>query len=123
MSDIIVQGLSATVIGMGIVFLVLTILMGVLYALKAFAPKPVSAPSVVEEKVARQEELVLPEDDGDEIIAVISAAVAAYLGAGAVVKSVTPAGLNAARRSGTQAGRPIDAWKISARRENHRGLY
>lgn len=86
--DNIVQALAVTVFGMLTVFFVLIILMVILNVMKLFAssdeaeakPEPEAAPVKVQEKT---------EDEG-ELVAVLTAAIAASLGvksSGLVIKS------------------------------------
>lgn len=146
MSDIVVQGLSATVIGMGIVVFVLALLMCVLFLFKYLAPKPKAVPTApakaappapaTKSNVVQYDLTPADTDKGasvmmpslasgsaDDLIAVISAAVAVCMEdceGTPVIKSITPV-----PQAGTAASARASAsgWNIAARRENHRGLY
>lgn len=117
--EAIIEGATATVIGMGMVFGVLAILCVVLYFFKYLTPqeKPALKPSIPDEPAAETAE---PEEvyDDSELLAVISAALTAYMGEGAVIKSISPAAA-----SGKPGGSAYRAWNTAAIRENHRGLY
>ena len=80
-ADSLSIGLQTTIIGLIIVFLVLVVLMVVLVAMKyVFAPKTdkkeVSAPVV---ETAKETPVPIQEEDDEEIIAVLTAAIAASL--------------------------------------------
>lgn len=120
-SEKIMEGLTATVIGMGIVFAVLALIALILSFFKFMSPqdqkpKPKAAEGI-QEPVDDTFQIEADNPDyvdaqEDELIAVISAAVAAYLGEGSkpVIKSVRPA-----RNS-------YSPWNIAAKRESQRGL-
>lgn len=116
MYEIVMEGITATIIGMGLVFAVLALLSLILYFFKYLDPqiKP-SAQAALPEPVMMDEEEISEEPyDGTELIAVISAALAAYMGEGApalAIKSIKP------------VGSAYRAWNVAAIRENHRGLY
>jgi len=89
--DIIFEGLTYTVMGISIVFLVLIIIMLVIKAMAFFSVEK-KAPVKTEEKTAENlTEAVQPEKTDDtELIAVITAAIAASLGTnsnGLVIRS------------------------------------
>ena len=82
--DALMVGLQVTVIGLLIVFAVLIILMFVLKMMKfIFAPKAEKVPKVQKPKVVEQkptaEVVEVNETDDEELIAVITAAIAASL--------------------------------------------
>lgn len=75
-SDLIGQGIAYTVMGICIVFLILIIIMFVIKAMALFSA-PEKTEKKVEEAVVPQE--TVPQTDDLELIAVITAAVAASL--------------------------------------------
>lgn len=86
--DNIVQALAVTLFGMLIVFLVLIILMVILNVMKLFAPSAESE-NKLEPEIAQEAVQAKTEDDC-ELVAVLTAAIAASLGvksSGLVIKS------------------------------------
>lgn len=119
--QIMTQGLAATIIGMGTVFFVLSLLMLVLFGFKYIAPQSKKPEKVLEPVTAEpeifEEVFETSETDDLEVIAVISAAIAAYMGdeSGYRISSVTKVQENVRGR--------MSAWNQAGRRENHRGIY
>lgn len=85
MSDIFIAGLATTVVGMLTVFLILIMLCGVLYLLRFVNPdlKKKTNEQISEIKpieVKKEQIIVEQATDNSELIAVITAAIAASLG-------------------------------------------
>ena len=112
--SLFLEGIVTTVIGMGIVFILLAILSGVLYLLKFIGNdtkkkevKPAEKP--VEAKPAEKAVQEVPPADDLELVAVITAAIAASMGTSSdklVVKSITR----------------VNNWNRTSRREQQRTL-
>lgn len=80
LQEALLEGLQVTVVGLAIVFSVLIILMFVLVAMKkVFYKEPEKAQPAKEETVLEQVRQEEPEMDEGELIAVLTAAVAASL--------------------------------------------
>lgn len=87
MIDIFIEGLATTVVGMLTVFLILIMLCGVLYLLRFANPdqkkkvtKEIEQIKPIEIKPIKEEIIVQENTDNTELIAVITAAIAASLG-------------------------------------------
>lgn len=112
--SLFLEGIVTTIIGMGIVFVLLGILSGILYLLKFVGndtkkkdTKAVEKP--VEVKPAEKAVQEVPPTDDLELIAVITAAIAASTGTSSdrlVVKSITR----------------VNNWNRTSRREQQRTL-
>lgn len=110
--DLFLEGLVTTVIGMGIVFILLGLLSGVLYLLKFVGndnkkkeEKPAEKPAEVKATAPVIE--TVQQTDDLELVAVITAAVAATMGTTSdkfVVKSI----------------KRVDNWNRTSRREQQR---
>lgn len=131
MAEIIFEGSMATVIGMSIVFLVLALLAFIVSFFKYLnKPEPVASEPLVEnvQDVIVDTAPVLIDNaanDQTEIIAVISAAISAYMGSDTgVIASITDiTAVDGGCAAVATASKYNSNWKITAIRENHRGLY
>lgn len=118
------EGLTAAIIGMGIVFTVLILLAIILSFFKNLTPQTAKDELKTEVPVALgliNEEAAVEAgaqgNDNNELIVVISAAVATDSGGTARIMSITPVTASSTVNIG------FKAWNTAARRENHRGLY
>ena len=78
-NELITQGLAYTAMGILVVFMILIIIMMVITAMELFSleKKPVEKTEPVENEI--QEPIILEEQDDAELVAVITAAIAALM--------------------------------------------
>lgn len=115
MSEVFIEGLGTTVVGMLTVFIVLIMLSFVLYLLK-FVNKDIKKTEIVEDKVIETKEqmpvepIVREDVDDLELIAVITAAIASSLNTNSdrlQVKSIVR----------------VNNWNTVARKEQQRNIF
>lgn len=109
--EIITNGSVVTLIGMGTVFAVLAVLWGILELMQRIFAKTEKAPKKVEEKKPETAPIAAepPVVDDEELIAVLTAAVAA---------SLNTSTYNLQIKSYRQVGAKAPAWNRVSRREN-----